>query len=138
MLVNKGIVFEGVNMDRKKGIAYCGLACAVCSENKNCVGCRNGDCENEDSCKNFQCCKTKGLEGCWECNEFPCRGSMLDKIRIRAFAKFIKYYSVEYLLDCLDKNEKKGIVYHYPGKLTGDYDLPDTKDDIIDMILNGK
>ena len=25
-----------------KAIAYCGLACCVCSENDKCIGCQNG------------------------------------------------------------------------------------------------
>jgi len=125
-------------MEKQKGIAYCGLACAVCSENTDCAGCRNEGCNNKEWCKNFRCCKEKGLNGCWECDEFPCAGSMLDKIRIRAFAGFIKEYGTDCLLQCLEKNEKNGIIYHYPGKLTGDYDIPETEDEIIDMILNGK
>ena len=125
-------------MERQKGIAYCGLVCVVCNENKNCVGCRNEGCKDKEWCKNFQCCKTKGLNGCWECSQFPCDGSMFDKIRIRTFAKFIKEYGADFLLECLDKNEKKGILYHYPGKITGDYDIPKTEDKIIDLIINGK
>lgn len=27
-----------------KAIAYCGLACCVCSENKDCAGCQEGGC----------------------------------------------------------------------------------------------
>ena len=27
-------------------IAYCGLACCVCSENKDCIGCQDGGCES--------------------------------------------------------------------------------------------
>ncbi len=125
-------------MDRIKGIAYCGLACAVCSENNNCVGCRNEGCKDKDWCKNYQCCKKKKIQGCWECSEFPCKGSMLDKIRVRAFAKFIKEYSKEFLLECLDSNEKNGILYHYPGKLTGDYDTLNTENEIIKLIINSK
>ncbi len=124
-------------MDRQKGIAYCGLGCAVCSENADCLGCRNDGCANKEWCKNLRCCKERELNGCWECDEFPCNGSMLDKIRIRAFARFIKKNSTEQLLDCLERNEKEGIAYHYPGKLTGDYDIPETEEGIINMILSG-
>ncbi len=35
-------------------IAYCRLACCVCSENKDCVGCQDGDCENHGWCKNWK------------------------------------------------------------------------------------
>ena len=58
-------------------IAYCGLACCVCSENKDCIGCQN---DIRGWCKNYNCCKEKGLNGCWECAEFSCAGSMLDKL----------------------------------------------------------
>ena len=66
-----------------KAIAFCGLACCVCSENKGCVGCQDGGCESHGWCKNYNCCKEKGLNGCWECSEFPFTGCMLDKPRIR-------------------------------------------------------
>ena len=124
-------------MQREKGVAYCGLVCAFCSKNVNCAGCRNDGCETREWCKNLQCCVGKGLEGCWECDEYPCNGGMLDNIRIRAFAKFIREHDQEFLLECLENNEKRGISYHYPGELTGDYDAPDTEDGIIDMILGG-
>jgi hypothetical protein len=125
-------------MVRQKGIAFCGLACALCSENSACAGCRNEGCEDKESCKNFQCCKTKNINGCWECDEFPCTGNMLDNRRIRAFARFAGEYGVEFLLDCLEKNEKAGIVYHYPGQLDGDYDVPETEESIFELLLNGK
>ena len=105
-----------------KAIAFCGLACCVCSENKGCVGCQDGGCESHGWCKNYNCCKEKGLNGCWECSEFPCTGCMLDKPRIRAFAKFARRYGVEELEKCLLRNKEKGIVYHYEGQLVGDYD----------------
>ena len=62
-----------------KAIAFCGLACCVCSENKGCVGCQDGGCESHGWCKNYNCCKEKGLNGCWKCSEFPFTGCMLDK-----------------------------------------------------------
>ncbi|MBN2243002.1 MAG: hypothetical protein JW793_09960 [Acidobacteria bacterium] len=56
---------------------------------------------------------------------------------LRAFGGFIKQYGAEFLLECLEKNERNGMMYHYPGTLTGDYDMPNTEDEIIDMILTG-
>jgi hypothetical protein len=125
-------------MEREKGIAYCGLACAVCSENADCPGCRNEGCRDKDSCINLKCCRERGLNGCWECPDFPCRGNMLDNIRIRSFAKFIKQYGSVKLLDCLERNERNGMVYHYPGKLNGDYDVPDSEEEIMNLLLNGR
>lgn len=120
-----------------KAIAFCGLACCVCSENKGCVGCQDGGCESHGWCKNYNCCKEKGLNGCWECSEFPCTGCMLDKPRIRAFAKFARRYGVEELEKCLLRNKEKGIVYHYEGQLVGDYDKCQTEEEIIEMIKTG-
>ena len=88
-------------------IAYCGLACCVCSENKDCIGCQSGGCEIHGWCKNYNCCREKGLNGCWECAEFPCDGSMLDKPRIRAFAEFARRYGADELEKCLIRNKEK-------------------------------
>ena len=123
-------------MYEQKGIGYCGLACAVCGD-ISCVGCRNDGCSNKDWCKNFMCCNEKGLKGCWECEQFPCEGGMLDKIRIRTFATFIKEYGKDALLKCLERNEKSGIVYHYDGQIIGDYDVHKTEEEIIHMIKFG-
>ena len=125
-------------MNKQKGIAYCGLACSLCNENTNCAGCRNEGCIGKDWCKNFICCKDKGLNGCWECEEFPCDSKMYSNPRVRAFAKFIKEYGEEELLKCLARNETNGVVYHYEGKLNGDYDLPESEEDIILLIKEGK
>ena len=122
-------------VQREKGLGYCGLACCVCSENATCPGCRNEGCSNKEWCKNFNCCKQKGLNGCWQCPEFPCRGGMLDKLRIRTFAGFIKEMGESKLMDCLEANEKNGIQYHYPIGLVGDYDVGLTEDEIIAIIL---
>ena len=123
-------------MDREKGLAYCGLACCACSENESCAGCRNDGCADKDWCKHFICCKEKGLNGCWECGEFPC-GGMHDKMRILAFVEYIRQNGEEKLVNCLEQNEKNGIAYHYPGQLVGDYDKCGTLADVVKM-LEGK
>ena len=124
-------------MDRQKGIAFCGLACALCSEAAHCVGCRDDGCADREWCTNLKCCRARRLNGCWECAEFPCSGTMLDKVRIRAFATFAREYGVEMLLDCLERNEQAGMVYHHPGKLTGDYDAAESEEGIMELILHG-
>ena len=30
-----------------------------------------------------------------------------------------------------------GLVYHYPGRLTGDYDVPETVEEILELIERG-
>lgn len=124
-------------MNAQKGIAYCGLACCICGQNDSCMGCRNEGCKGRDWCKNYKCCREKGLNGCWECAEFPCKDSMLDKVRIRSFAKFVKQYGEEKFMDCLERNEKAGMVYHRQGELTGDYDAAEDEEGIIQLILFG-
>lgn len=126
-----------MKVDREKGVAYCGLACCVCSENATCAGCRNDGCMDKEWCKSFKCCKEKGLNGCWECTEFPCDNKMLDKLRVRTFAKFIAKYDEEKLMDILEKNELKGITYHYEGQLIGDYDKFKSEEELIKFLLEG-
>lgn len=125
-------------MDRKKGMAYCGLACSLCNDHKDCPGCKEGGCSAKDWCKIYNCCKNKNIDGCYECDNFPCDNPMLAKIKIRTFTKFMMKYGKDKLEDNLERNEKAGIVYHYDGQIVGDYDMPKTEEPIIDMIMTGK
>ena len=43
----------------------------------------------------------------------------------------------EALLDCLERNEKTGIVYHREG-IMGDYDEFDDMEELIEFIQSGK
>lgn len=63
---------------------------------------------------------------------------MLDKLRIRTFAKYIKTYGENALMKRLEINEQNGVVYHYEGQLIGDYDTADTEEGIIQIIEKGK
>jgi hypothetical protein len=121
--------------DAEKGVAYCGLACCVCSENMNCIGCRNEGCKDKEWCKSFQCCKEKDLKGCWECKDYPCENPMLHKPRIRTLTKFIEEIGEERLMKVLRDNEAKGIQYHYVGELHGDYDIWEKEDEIMKFLL---
>ena len=125
-------------MVRKKGFAYCGLACCLCAQNKQCAGCKSGQCTDQDWGKNYKCCREQGLDGCYLCDDFPCSDSMLDKLRIRTFSKYIALYGEEALLDCLERNERAGIVYHYENSIQGDYDQFDSEEESINFILHGK
>lgn len=123
--------------NKNKGLAYCGLACCVCSENITCIGCRNEGCKDKEWCKSFQCGKEKEIEGCWECSDSSCDNPMLKNMRIRTFANFIKEYGEATFVDCLQKNEQRGIFYHYDNQLIGDYDLLSTEEEIKELILRG-
>ena len=50
---------------------------------------------------------------------------------------FAKRYDIETLLNCLEENEKNGIVYHRQG-IVGDYDDFDDVQDLIRFIQTGK
>jgi len=61
----------------------------------------------------------------------------LSKIKPYTFNLFVKQYGVEKLLDCLERNEQNGVVYHREG-VNGDYDYFTDTDRLIDFILTGK
>ena len=77
------------------------------------------------------------LNSCWECAPADCRkGLYAEKIKARAFAEFARRYGVEALLDCLERNEQAGIVYHREG-IMGDYDDFDSLEELIHFIQTG-
>ena len=61
---------------------------------------------------------------------------MLSKIKPYTFTLFIQRCGEEELLNCLEENEKNGIVYHRNG-ISGDYDDFDEPEELIDYILSG-
>ena len=122
-------------MKRNLGIARCGLACCLCSENTSCRGCDSGDCPDLDWCENRKCSIDKGISHCYKCEE-ACRKGLLGKIKPYGFTLFVQRYGLEMLLDCLERNERQGIVYHREG-IYGDYDEFDEVEKLIDFILTG-
>ncbi len=107
-------------MKREYGIARCGLACCLCSENTTCRGCSSGDCPGAEGCENRSCSLSRQIGHCFDCTE-PCRNGLLRKIKPYAFTEFARRFGEEHLLDCLERNEKNGVVYHRAG-VQGDYD----------------
>jgi hypothetical protein len=131
-------------MKRELGIARCGLACCLCSENVTCKGCRQDGflelswCKDADWCENRNCCIAKDLDACWTCSDSSCRkGLFAEKIKALAFTEYARRFGVEELLDRLEANEKAGIVYHRTG-IMGDYDDFDDVEELIDFIRTGK
>lgn len=123
-------------MKRELGIARCGLACCLCSENESCKGCNSGDCPDKDWCENRKCSEEKGLEHCYECSE-DCKKGLLGKIKPYAFSLVAKEYGEQYLLDCLQENEQNGVIYHREG-INGDYDDFDDVEKLVSFIKTGK
>ena len=131
-------------MKRELGIARCGLACCLCSENTKCRGCKQDGfldldwCKDAEWCVNRKCCIAKGLDGCWACPDTACRkGLFAEKIKALGFTEYARRYGTEALLDRLEANEKAGIVYHREG-IMGDYDEFDSVEELIRFIRTGK
>lgn len=122
-------------MRRELGIARCGLACCLCSENAKCSGCTSGACLDQEWCENRKCSLEKDIAACYLCNE-ECHMGLLNKIKPYGFTLFIKRYGTQELLDCLERNEKNGVVYHREG-INGDYDDFDNVEELISFIKSG-
>lgn len=123
-------------MKRELGIARCGLACCLCSENITCNGCYSNSCPDYTQCENRTCSIEKGLQGCYAC-EVDCKRGLLSKIKPYGFTSFIKRYGIEKLLDCLEENEARGVIYHREG-IMGDYDDFDDVEKLIEFIKTGE
>lgn len=124
-------------MKRELGIANCGLACCLCSENASCPGCRAEGCMDRDTRENRRCAASRGLAGCYACEETGCRKGLLGKIKPYAFCQFIRRYGQDALLDCLARNEQAGVIYHRSG-INGDYDDFDDANALIAFIRTGQ
>lgn len=124
-------------MKREIGIGKCGLACALCSEKSGCGGCHSDSCPGISWCENRRCSSQKHLVSCYECPESECRKGLLQKTKPYGFTLFIRRYGLERLLDCLEQNEKNGIVYHRQG-IIGDYDDFDDVEELLRFIMTGK
>lgn len=122
-------------MKRELGIARCGLACCLCSENDHCGGCDAGNCPDAAWCENRACSLTRGLSHCHACQE-DCRKGLLGKIKPYGFTLFAKRYGMDALLDYLERNEAAGVVYHREG-IVGDYDDFEDPEALIAFIRTG-
>ena len=92
-------------MKRELGIARCGLACCLCTENVTCNGCDSNGCPDNEFCENKKCSVAKELSHCYKCEE-NCRKGLLSKIKPYTFTLFGKKYGEGKLLDWLERNEK--------------------------------
>ena len=77
----------------------------------------------------------EGLTHCYKCEE-NCKKGLLGKIKPYTFTLFAKKYGEEKLLDCLERNEKNGVLYHRAG-VNGDYDDFDDVEQLMNFILTG-
>ncbi|MDF2589178.1 MAG: hypothetical protein K0S41_3019 [Anaerocolumna sp.] len=126
-----------MNFYENKDLAKCGLACVLCS-NEECPGCKMKSCNEGCDCTVYQCVTQKGLDGCYQCEEFPCDKDMLQGIRIKAFNQYARHFGKQALLDRLRDNFEHGIIYHNPSGAKGDYDILSTEDEIMQLIQYGR
>ena len=120
-----------------KDFAVCGLACMLCSA-EDCPGCKARGCKEGNDCPVYRCAIDKGLDGCYQCEKFPCDEKMLSGIRIRAFNRYAKQYGKQALINRLRSNYQNGIAYHRSDALNGDYDICKTEQEVIDLLKNGR
>lgn len=123
-------------MKRELGLGRCGLACCLCSENQSCSGCNAGNCPDKDWCENRRCSLEKNHAHCFDCDSL-CQKGLLSKRKAYGFSLFAQRYGEAALLDCLERNEKAGVVYHREG-IVGDYDEFDDVEKLIRFIQTGK
>lgn len=118
----------------KESYAICGLVCSLCSHIVSCPGCR---CKSEQ-CEMKACCNEKGLNFCFECDEYPCTKDMHRIIRLRAFNTVARSEGLDQLAEYLYENYNHGIIYHRADGLTSDYDRYNTVEEVINLLKNGK
>ena len=120
----------------ERGIGYCGLACALCS-NTGCPGCFE-KISDGDSCNIGKCAVKKGFDGCYACPDYPCGEDILKNKRVRAFNRYAQDFGKDALIERLRANYSNGIVYHKPDSSGGDYDVLETEDKIYDLLRYGR
>ncbi|MDD3585933.1 MAG: DUF3795 domain-containing protein [Thermoguttaceae bacterium] len=77
-------------------VAFCGLVCKMCHAADRCDGCRsdNNICAEKNSkegCVSYNCGQEKLIEGCWECDEFPCDKGLFSSPMGKTFINCIRF-----------------------------------------------
>ncbi len=125
----------------RDSISYCGLICCLCSTDGSCSCKSNNHCGKKSSpegCYQYTCCTEKGLNGCWECEDFSCDKDMFNEehLRLITFVKCIKEDGIQKFAEYILRNYENGVAYHKNGH-TGDYDL-DSEEQILQLLRYGK
>lgn len=120
----------------EKDLGVCGLACVLCSST-DCPGCKARGCEQGCDCSVYQCATRKGLDGCYQCDAFPCGEGMHQGMRNRVFNRYAIQYGKQNLLERLAANAENDVTYHKPDGQKGDYDILETEDEIWRLIRFG-
>ncbi len=123
-------------MNKEKKTGYCGKPCCLCTIS-NCQGCKiTGDIDHS-RCENYRCAINRELPYCYQCVDFPCnKEAMCDVVNV-GFSKFLQIFTMDELLEYLERNERNGMLYHYLTTLKGDYHKAKTPEDVMKYILKG-
>jgi hypothetical protein len=130
----------------RNSISYCGLVCKFCHFSDRCAGCKSLDnnCSKRlspEGCFQYTCCKTKGLDGCWECAVFSCGKDMFAPehgVRITAFVRCAKEEGVARLAEYLQRNVDRGLRYHVGNTEKGDYDNVEDEAQVFALLRTGE
>jgi len=124
-------------MEKSVMIGSCGLACMLCRSKMSgeCQGCSS---LKSDNCDIKACCISNNIEGCYECDKFPCDKEMFKNNKVCAFVEIAKELGVGGLSSLLLKNKEKGITYHPSDGGKGDYDLLKTKEEVRRLVMQIK
>lgn len=128
--------------DVVNNLGYCGKVCLFCEKAVFCEGCRarkplQARWNSRDGCYHYGCCRKKGINGCWECEDAPCEhdeyATSHDPM-MRAFAVYAKEHGVDALGKAVFINQIRGILYG-EGKA---YDHLEHEEDVIEVLQTGK
>ncbi len=130
----------------ENSIGFCGLVCKFCSLSHRCTGCKsdNNCCSKRlspEGCYQYNCCSNKGLNGCWECADFPCGKDMFSGshgIRLKAFVRCAKEDGLQKFAEYLKRNADNGVEYHKDGLTRGDYDNLEDEEQVLRLLRTGK
>lgn len=125
----------------ENSIGYCGLICKFCHLADKCDGCKStknccGRHLSENGCYQYKCCINKGINGCWECTEFPCDEDMFGDshdARLRAFVRCAKEDGVGKLAEYVLLNKQKGVRYGH----NKDYDNLGSEEVVLRLLRTG-
>ncbi|HQQ23155.1 MAG TPA: hypothetical protein PLH15_04890 [Spirochaetota bacterium] len=99
-------------------VSFCGLICRLCFMADKCDGCKADInlCEkncSDEGCFNRSCCEAKCLKGCYDCSEiYSCTQgifSLGDMSKIKAFSICIQEDGMDYFINAVVSNMKKGL-----------------------------
>lgn len=128
--------------DVANNMGCCGRACKLCEQAAYCDGCHSHNpqmarSQTKDGCFQFICCRRKKLNGCWECDEFPCERDMFagnSAMSLKTFVKCAQIEGIEQVGKFLFRNSLRGIVY----RENCIYDQMNSEAEVMELLKTGR